>query len=93
MKFAYVIAASLVAAATAEEFYWTKSNNFAALSNWAIDGVACSGDDKPGDCPQIDQNDMITFAGPLTIPDASTCDTGNNWAAEKGRVVKMDAVS
>jgi len=91
MKFAYVMAASLAAAATAEEFYWNKNNNFGSMSNWAVDGVDCTGDTPPEGCPSIDRNDVITFSGPMTIPEASSCDKDNSWAGDKGRVLKMDS--
>lgn len=92
MKFAHVIAASLVAAATAEEFYWNKNNNFQSMSNWAVDGVGCTGQaGEPEGCPTLER-DMIVFAGPMNIPEASSCKEGNTWQGDKGRVVKMDMV-
>ena len=88
-----MIATSLVAAATAEEYYWTKNNNFGSMSNWAVGGVACGGADQPKGCPGKDQEGLMTFAGPMNIPDASACSGDNKWQAEKGRVVKMEADS
>ena len=72
-----MIATSLVAAATAEEYYWTKNNNFGSMSNWAVGGVACGGADQPKGCPGKDQEGLMTFAGPMNIPDASAC-SGDN---------------
>jgi hypothetical protein len=89
MKFAHVIAASIVAATAADEFYWKPNNNFATLSNWEVDGTACTTASE-GDCPITDRNDVISFKGAMVIPDANECKGENAWNAEEGRVLKMD---
>jgi len=91
MKFAYVIATSMVATVAADEFYWKPNNNFGTVSNWDVDGAACDGSDGASqDCPTLDSNDVVSFAGAMVIPDADECNKDNNWNAEEGRILKMD---
>jgi len=91
MKFAYLIATSMVAAVAADDFYWKPNNNFGTVSNWEVEGGACNGTDTDAaECPTVDRNDVVTFQGAMVIPDASECDKGNNWGGDEGRVLKMD---
>ena len=85
MKFA--ILATMVAAVTADDFYWNKNNNFNRYSNWAANSQACIRGNAG--CPTETAGNTLIFAGPVVIPDSNEC-ADNQWTGPEGHAINMD---